>query len=285
MYTCIFFQAVSIFYSDDHWQKLSEMLEFSEMMLETWPQLALQLYLMFFYYAGIRTSSFSQILSLVKSIFILVPLTLKAIMPENTFTKNPQETWIIATKRMVWVTFLWLAMGITSIYALAMCIGNLEEPLSIWLLTYFVLICGFFVFMNYRESGHGRLKCYMVCVLFLQFGIFWPLIIIGKKLQVTSFKAFITETSDELPSVIVSTLIVVIFLKAAKIIKNVNGNIKFIEENPDYMILDDFEMISRVITSIGLKSNSKLPNIYFCSLIMMTFLLVIGTITSNFLSK
>ena len=271
-----FFQAVSILYSDDHWQQLSEMLEFSEMMLETWPQLALQIYLINFYYYGVRLPSISQLLSLFKSGFILIPLTLKAIMPEGTFTKLPQETWIVAIKRMVWVTFLWLAMLITFIYTMAVCIAFLEQPIAIWILSSSALISGFFIVMSFRESGYGRLKCYLVCVIWLQLGIFWTLIIIGKILQGPSFKAFIIDIIDDFSFALLSTLIVVIFSKAAQIIKNVNGNIKFIEENPDYMILDDFEMISRVVTSIGLKSNSKLPNIYFCSLIMMTLLSVCG---------
>ena len=84
-------------------------------------------------------------------------------------------------------------------------------------------------------------------------------------LRSTSFEAFIMAISEDLPYMIVSTLIVVIFFKAAQIIKNVNGNIKFIKENPDYMLLDDFEMITRVVNSIGLKSTSKIRNIYFCS--------------------
>ena len=88
-------------------------------------------------------------------------------------------------------------------------------------------------------------------------------------IQLKPFEDIIMDISIAM----LSTLIVVIFAKAAKIIKNVHGNIIFIEENPDYMILDDFKMISRVVIAIGLKSNSKLPklpNIYFCSLIMMT---------------
>ena len=87
--------------------------------------------------------------------------------------------------------------------------------------------------------------------------------------------------SDELTFAILSTLIVVIFAKAANSIKNLQGNIRFTKENPDYMLLDDFEMISRVVTSIGLKSTSKLPNMYFCSLIMMPILLLIGNIIPN----
>ena len=40
-------------------------------------------------------------------------------------------------------------------------------------------------------------------------------------------------------------------------------------------------MISRVVTSIGLKSTSQLPNKYFCSLTMMPLLLLIGIIIPN----
>ena len=119
IFFAFFFQAVSILHFDDHWQQLSEMLEFSEMMLETWLQLGLQLYLIYYY--GVRLASLSQRLSLFKSVFILVPLSLKALMPEDTFTKNPQETWIIAIKRMTWITFLWLVMLHTSIYTPALC--------------------------------------------------------------------------------------------------------------------------------------------------------------------
>ena len=122
------------------------------------------------------------------------------------------------------------------------------------------------------------LKCFMLCVLFLQFGIYWTFAIIKNNLQLTSFKSVIIDISDELPFVI---LIVVIFAKAANSIKNLHGNIRFTQENPDYMLLDDFEMISRVVTSIGLKSTSKLPNMYFCSLIMMPILLLIGNIIPN----
>ena len=104
------------------------------------------------------------------------------------------------------------------------------------------------------------LKCFMLCVLFLQFGIYWTFAIIKNNLQLTSFKSVIIDISDELPFVI---LIVVIFAKAANSIKNLHGNIRFTQENPDYMLLDDFEMISRVVTSIRLKSTSKLPNMYF----------------------
>ena len=171
------FQAVSILHFDDHWQQLSEMLEFSEMMLETWLQLGLQLYLIYYYY-GVRLASLSQRLSLYKSIFILVPLSIKALMPADTFTKNPLETWIIAIKIMVWITFLWLAMLLTSIYIPALCIGNSEEPLCIWILSSSVFISVFFIIMSFRKSGYGRLKCYMLCVLFLQFGIYWTITII-----------------------------------------------------------------------------------------------------------
>ena len=122
------------------------------------------------------------------------------------------------------------------------------------------------------------LKCFMLCVLFLQFGIYWTFAIIKNNLQLTSFKSVIIDISDELPFVI---LIVVIFAKAANSIKNLQGNIRFTQENPDYMLLDDFEMISRVVTSIGLRSTSKLPNMYFCSLIMMPILLLIGNIIPN----
>ena len=274
----LFFQAVSILYSDDHWQQLSEMLEFSEMMLETWPQLALQVHLIVFYYNGVRKPSVSQLLSLFKSSFILVPLSLKVIMPEDTFTKLQQETWITAIKRMVWITFLWLAMLTNSIYTLALCIGNLEEPKNILIFSSSVMICVFFIIMNFRESGYGRLKCYMICVQSIQVGIWLTLGIIGKFLQWSSFKEFIINYLDDSAYAMLSTLIVVIFAKAATNIKNVHGNVRFIQENPDYMILDDFEMISRVVTSIGLKSNSNLPNIYFCSLIMMTLLLMCGII-------
>ena len=255
------------------------------MMLETWLQLGLQLYLIYYYYYGVRLASLSQRLSLYKSIFILVPLSLKALMPEDTFTKNPQETWIIAIKRMVWITFLWLTMLITSIYTPAVCIGNLrrklEEPLCIWILSSSVFICLVFIIMSFRKSGYGRLKCYMLCVLFLQFGIYWTFAIISNNLQLKSFKSFIIDISDELAFTITSTFIVVIFAKAANSIKNLHGNIRFTQENPDYMLLDDFEMISRVVTSIGLKSTSKLPNMYFCSLIMMPLLLLIGFIIPN----
>ena len=121
-------------------------------------------------------------------------------MPEDTFAKNPQETWIIAIKRMVWITFLWLAIILTSIYTL--CIGNLEDPLCIWILSSSVFICVFFIIMSFRKSGYGRLKCYMLCVLFLQFGIYWTFTIMVNNLQLTTFA-------------ILSTLIVVIFAKAA----------------------------------------------------------------------
>ena len=267
----IFFQAVSIVYFDDHWQQMSEMFEFSEVMLETWLQFALQIYLMEFYYAGIRLPSPSQMLSLVKSIFILVPVTLKAIMPEDIFTKDPQEMWIIAIKRMVWVTFLWLAMGITFFYTMQVCIFYWEYPLPIGILSSSVLIFGFFIIMSFRKSGYGRLKCYMVCLLFLQFGILRTIFIIVPIFTQPSItlKAFVIGHTDNSSYVILSTLIVVIFAKAAKNIKNLECNIRFIQENPDYMLLDDFEIISRVVNSIGLKSTSKLPNIYFCSLIMI----------------
>ena len=252
------------------------MLEFSEMMLETWLQLGLQLYLIYYYYYGVRFASLSQALSLLKSFFILIPLTLKALMPENIFTKDPQETWITAITRMVWVTFLYYTTFSVLSVSMANCITSLENPASIWILSSSAFISGFFIVMSFRESGYGRLKCYMVCLLFLQIAILWTWILVTMALQRASFVLDYLEHSSY---VMLSILIVVIFLKAANSIKNVHGNIRFIQENPDYMILDDFEMISRVITSIGLKSNSKLPNIYFCSLIMMTFLLVIGTIT------
>ena len=148
------------------------------MMLETWPQLTLQLYLVSFYYYDIRIASPIQILSVYKSIFILVPLTLKAIMPENTFTKNPQETWIIAIKRMVWVTFLYIATGFMVIHTMSICIPRLEEPIFIWILSSSVMICGFLIIMSFGQSGYGRLKCYMVSILFLQIGILWTLFII-----------------------------------------------------------------------------------------------------------
>ena len=210
------------------------MLEFSEMMLETWLQLGLQLYLIYYYY-GVRLASLSQRLSLYKSIFILVPLSIKALMPADTFTKNPLETWIIAIKIMVWITFLWLAMLLTSIYIPALCIGNSEEPLCIWILSSSVFISVFFIIMSFRKSGYGRLKCYMLCVLFLQFGIYWTITIIVNSLQLTTFKSFIIDISDEMTFAILSTLVVVMFAKAANRIKNLHGNIRFTQENPDYI--------------------------------------------------
>ena len=203
------------------------------MMLETWLQLGLQLYLIYYYYYGVRLASLSQRLSLFKSLFILVPLSLKALMPEDTFIKNPQETWVIAIKRMVWITFLWLAMLFTSIYTPAVCIGNLEEePLSIWILSSSVFICVFFIIMSFKKSGYGRLKCYVLCVLFLQFGIYWTFTIIVNNLQLTSVKSFVIDILDELGFALVSTFIVVIFAKAANSIKNLHGNIRFTKENP-----------------------------------------------------
>ena len=154
-------------------------------------------------------------------------------MPEDTFAKNPQETWIIAIKRMVWITFLWLAIILTSIYTL--CIGNLEDPLCIWILSSSVFICVFFIIMSFRKSGYGRLKCYMLCVLFLQFGIYWTITIIVNSLQLTTFKSFIIDISDEITFAILSTLVVVMFAKAANRIKNLHGNIRFTQENPDYI--------------------------------------------------
>ena len=261
---------------DDHWQQLSEMLEFSEMMLETWLQLALQEYLIYYYYYDVRLESPSQNLSLMKSLIILVPLTMKAIMPEDTFTKLPQETWIIAIKRMVWVTFLYIAMTFTFLLTMLSCIASLEQPIKLWILSSSVMISGFFIIMSFRKSGYGRLKCYTLCFLFFQFGILWILSIIGKNLQELSFKGFIIYYLDDSSYVMLSAVIVVVFAKAAKIIKNLHGNMRFIKENPDYMLLDDFEIVARVVTSIGLKSKSKLPNIYFCTLIMMELLLVCG---------
>ena len=256
------------------------MLEFSEIMLETWPQFGLQAYLAGFYYFDVRLASISQILSLSKSIFILVPLTLKAIMPENTFMKNPQETWIIAIKRMVWVTLLWLAMGTILIENLANSI-NFEQPIFLWILSSSSLICGSLIIMSFGQSGYGRLKCYMVSILFLQIGILRTYGIIAQVLQNQSFKHLITYYLDDSGFAMLSTLIVIIFAKAANSIKNMNGNIKFIEENPEYMIFDDFEMISRVVISIGLKSTSKIPNIYFCSLIMIILWFVCCIIIEN----
>ena len=200
-------------------------------------------------------------------------------MPEDTLTKNPQETWIIAIKRMVWITFLWLGMLLTFMNTMAVCIVSLEQPIAIWILSSSALISGFFIVMSFRESGYGRLKCYLVCLIWFQLGIGWTFRIIVQIFQGQSFKAFITAPEILIASsfVILSTLIVVIFAKAANSIKNLHGNMRFIQENPDYMLLDDFEMISRVVNSIGLRSTSILPNIYFCSLIMMTLLLVCGS--------
>ena len=261
---------------DDHWQQMSKMLEFSEMILETWLQLALQEYLIYFYYYDVRLASSSQNLSLLKSKIILVPLTMKAIMPEDTFTKLPQETWIIAIKRMVWVTFLYIAMIFTFLSTMLSCIASLEQPIKLWMLSSSIMISGFFFIMSFRKSGYGRIKCYILCFMFFQFGVLWILSIIGKNLQELSFKDFIIYYLDDSSYVTLSAVIVVVFAKAAKIITNLHGNMRFMEGNPDYMLLDDFEIISRVVTSIGLKSNSKLPNIYFCSLIIMTLLLVCG---------
>ena len=123
----------------------------------------------------------------------------------------------------------------------------------------------------------------VICYVYFFFNLAynWTFTIMVNNLQLTTFKFFIIEISDELTFAILSTLIVVIFAKAANSIKNLQGNIRFTQENPDYMLLDDFEMISRVVTSIGLRSTSKLPNMYFCSQIMMPILLLIGNIIPN----
>ena len=54
-------------------------------------------------------------------------------------------------------------------------------------------------------------------------------------LQLTTFKSFIIDISDEITFAIMSTLVVVMFAKAANRIKNLHGNIRFTQENPDYI--------------------------------------------------
>ena len=246
------------------------------MMFETWLQLALQIYLICFYYQDIRIPSVSQLLSLFKAGFILVPLTLKAIIPNYIFTKLPQETWIVAIKRMVWITFKYFATVLVFTLNMAGCISSLEKPVDIWNLSSSVLICAFYLYMSSRGSGNGRLKCYTLCLLFFIFGSSWTLGLVS--IKETPFRI---ENLDDLSFIMLNTVFVVIFAKSANSIKNLHGNIKFIEENPDYMLLHDFELISRVVNSIGLKSTSKLPNMYFCSLIMMTLLLTCCTILTS----
>ena len=182
------------------------------MMLETWLQLALQEYLIYFYYYDVRLASSSQNLSLLKSKIILVPLTMKAIMPEDTFTKLLQETWIIAIKRMVWVTFLYIAMIFTFLSTMLSCIASLEQPIKLWMLSSSIMISGFFFIMSFRKSGYGRIKCYILCFMFFQFGVLWILSIIGKNLQELSFKDFIIYYLDDSSYVPLSAVIVVVFV-------------------------------------------------------------------------
>ena len=88
IFFAFFFQAVSILHFDYYWQKLSEMLEFSEMMLETWLQLGLQLYLIYYYYYGVRLASLSQRVVTVQISFHIGPLIAKGTYTRRHFCKK-----------------------------------------------------------------------------------------------------------------------------------------------------------------------------------------------------
>ena len=252
------------------------MVEFSELLFETWLQDLLQMYIVLFKYSNVRLPSYSQAFSLIKSFCIIIPLSIKTIMPEGIMTKNEQETWIFAVKRIAWVSILCTVFFYPNFaMIIQICIDDLKDHVYKWTLASTAFIFIWFTCMSFRRSGYGEQKCYMMCVLFLQHCIFWCW---GFKYGIFEYdeknmeKYVDWDFISNIVAIIQNIWYLMLFARASNFIKKIHGQIHFIQQNPDYRVSSDFELIVKVVIYIGLESNSRILNVYVLLLHIVCYL-------------